>query len=147
MKIKELEELIKLVERSEIAELEITKFFGHKVRITKYLPQNPVPPGSSPVVEARVASSPEPPVEAPAKQLLSIRAPMVGTFYRAPAPDAPPYVEVGDTVKPGQVVCIIEAMKLMNEIEADAAGRIIEILIENESPVEFGQELFRIEPI
>jgi len=72
---------------------------------------------------------------------------MVGTFYRAPAPDAPPYVEVGDTVKKGQVLCIIEAMKLMNEIESDVDGKIVEILAENAQPVEFGQELFLIEPL
>ncbi|RKZ21574.1 pyruvate carboxylase subunit B, partial [bacterium] len=79
--------------------------------------------------------------------LVAIKAPMVGTFYRAPAPDAPPYVEVGDVVKRGQVVCIIEAMKLMNEIESDVDGRIVEILVKNEEPVEYGQELFLVEPI
>ncbi|MBD3285609.1 acetyl-CoA carboxylase biotin carboxyl carrier protein, partial [candidate division WOR-3 bacterium] len=81
-----------------------------------------------------------------ASNLIAIKSPMIGTFYRAPAPDAPPYVEVGDTVKPGTVVCIVEAMKLMNEIESDISGKVAEILVENETPVEFGQELFLIEP-
>jgi len=71
---------------------------------------------------------------------------MVGTFYRAPAPDADPYVEVGDRVEMGQTVCIVEAMKLMNEIEADTRGRIVQILVENAQPVEFGQKLFLVQP-
>lgn len=148
MKIKELEELIKLVERSEIAELELTGFLGRKVRISKYSPQ----PQAQPVVSPVAQPPPPPPqpgpalVEVEAKRLVSIRAPMVGTFYRAPSPNSPPYVEVGDMVKPGQVVCLIEAMKLMNEIESDVAGRVVEVLVENGTPVEFDQELFRIEP-
>jgi len=72
---------------------------------------------------------------------------MVGTFYRAPAPDAPPYVEVNDIVKPGQVVCIVEAMKLMNEIESEVSGRVVDILVKNETAVEYGEVLFHIEPL
>ena len=72
---------------------------------------------------------------------------MVGTFYRAPAPDADPYVEVGDIVEVGQTVCIVEAMKLMNEIESEVRGRIVQIMVENEQPVEFGQKLFQVEPL
>ncbi|MQY70726.1 acetyl-CoA carboxylase biotin carboxyl carrier protein, partial [bacterium] len=78
--------------------------------------------------------------------LVAVTSPMVGTFYRALAPDAPPYVEVGDAVKPGTVLCIVEAMKLMNEIESEVSGTIVEILVANETPVEYGQELFLIEP-
>ena len=81
------------------------------------------------------------------KNVTAIRSPIVGTFYRAPAPDAAPYVEVGDIVKPGQVVCIVEAMKLMNEIESDIAGRIVDVLIENEESVEYNQDLFLVEPL
>jgi acetyl-CoA carboxylase biotin carboxyl carrier protein len=77
----------------------------------------------------------------------AVTSPFVGTFYRTPAPDQPAFVDVGSVVKKGQVLCIIEAMKLMNEIEADVAGRVAEILVENGQPVEFGQTLFRIEPV
>ncbi|HEB83698.1 MAG TPA: acetyl-CoA carboxylase biotin carboxyl carrier protein, partial [Bacteroidetes bacterium] len=75
-----------------------------------------------------------------------IKSPMVGTFYRSPAPDAEPYIRIGDKITPGQVLCIVEAMKLMNEIEADVSGRVVEILVENGDPVEFGQVMFRIDP-
>ncbi|MCK4512732.1 acetyl-CoA carboxylase biotin carboxyl carrier protein, partial [bacterium] len=78
--------------------------------------------------------------------IVAIKSPMVGTFYRASAPDAPPYVEVGDTVKPGTVVCIVEAMKLMNEIESEVSGTIVRIVIENAKPVEFGEAMFMIQP-
>jgi acetyl-CoA carboxylase biotin carboxyl carrier protein len=78
---------------------------------------------------------------------LAITSPMVGTFYRAPAPDADPYVEVGDMVQVGQTVCIVEAMKLMNEIESEVRGRIIQILVENAQAVEFGQTLFLVDPV
>jgi acetyl-CoA carboxylase biotin carboxyl carrier protein len=77
----------------------------------------------------------------------AITSPMVGTFYRSPAPDADPFVEVGDVVEVGQTVCIIEAMKLMNEIEAETKGRVVKILVENAQPVEFGQRLFLLEPL
>ncbi|MGC7880286.1 acetyl-CoA carboxylase biotin carboxyl carrier protein, partial [Desulforudis sp. 1190] len=83
-------------------------------------------------------------IEEPAVETVTVVAPMVGTFYRTPAPDAPPFVEKGDVVSEGQVLCIIEAMKLMNEIEADTAGEIIDILAENGQPVEYGQPLFVI---
>jgi acetyl-CoA carboxylase biotin carboxyl carrier protein len=79
--------------------------------------------------------------------LLTVEAPMVGTFYRSPKPDAPPFVVEGDLVKEGQVICIVEAMKLMNEIESKMAGRIAKIVVENGQPVEFGQPLFLVEPL
>lgn len=82
-----------------------------------------------------------------AKKLIEITSPMVGTFYRSPSPDDAPFIEIGDTVKKGSAVCIIEAMKLMNEIESEAAGKIVEILVENMQPVEYGQVLMRIEAI
>ncbi len=81
----------------------------------------------------------------PAKKLVDITSPMVGTFYRSPSPDDPPFIEVGDSVKKGGAVCIIEAMKLMNEIESEATGKVVEILVENNQPVEYGQVLMRIE--
>lgn len=93
------------------------------------------------------APTPAAPALAEEKPGHVVTSPFVGTFYRTPAPDQPPFVEVGSVVKKGQVLCIIEAMKLMNEIEADVAGRVAEILVENGQPVEFGQALFRIEPV
>src|SRR5262249_60325319 len=101
---------------------------------------------ASAAAAAAVAAAPAAPAE-PASNLKPITSPMVGTFYRAPAPDADPFVEVGDVVSVGQTVCIIEAMKLMNEIEAETKGRVAQILVENAQPVEFGQKLFLIEPL
>ena len=101
-------------------------------------PQQPAPPQAVPAE----SSDPEPEEETGR----TITSPFVGTFYRQPAPDAPPYVEVGQVVSKGQVLCIVEAMKLMNEIEADVGGRIAKIFVENGKPVEFGEPLFLIEP-
>ncbi len=102
-------------------------------------PARPSAPAPAPAAPA----APAKPAEKPGHVMTS---PFVGTFYRTPAPDQPPFVEVGSVVKKGQVLCIVEAMKLMNEIEAEMAGRVAEILVENGQPVEFGQPLFRIEP-
>ena len=93
---------------------------------------------------AAAAPAPAPAVN---DKLRAITSPMVGTFYRAPAPDADPFLETGDTVELGQTVCIIEAMKLMNEIESELKGRVVQILVENAQPVEFGQKLFLVEPV
>ena len=87
-----------------------------------------------------------PPAAAPAEELHIVKSPIVGTFYSSPSPDAPPFVKPGDTVREGQVLCIVEAMKLMNEIEADASGEVVQILAENGQPVEYGQSLFSIRP-
>lgn len=95
---------------------------------------------------ASVETAKSPPESVEEEKLLVIKAPMVGTFYRAPSPDAPPYVEVGDPVKEDTVLCIIEAMKLMNEIKADCRGKVVKILVENGQPVEYGQPIFVIEP-
>lgn len=106
-----------------------------------------VPP-SLPAPAPLAAEAPPPSKTAePPKNTIFIRSPMVGTFYRAPSPDKPPYVEVGDIVQPGQVVCIIEAMKLFNEIQAETAGKIVRILVENAHPVEYDQPLFELEPL
>jgi acetyl-CoA carboxylase biotin carboxyl carrier protein len=146
MKMKDIEKLVKILENSVVAEIEITDFWGRKIRLNKTggavgiarITDRPVT-GSAAATEEQQAE--------PASNLAAIKSPIVGTFYRAPAPDAPPYVEVGDTVKPGQVVCIVEAMKLMNEIESDVAGRIAQILIKNEDPVEYNQVLMLVEPL
>jgi acetyl-CoA carboxylase biotin carboxyl carrier protein len=153
--------LIKLVEESNIGELEVSSW-GRKVSIRKKVGSsndngnshnaptfiNPVaaPPPQPRLPHLEIATQ-GPEAGASKTALAEIKSPMVGTFYKAPAPDAKPYVEVGQVIKAGQVVCIIEAMKLMNEIESDAGGRIVEVLVENARPVQFGQPLFLVEPI
>jgi acetyl-CoA carboxylase biotin carboxyl carrier protein len=100
------------------------------------------------VIPAPVTPSmPTTPEATPARPALTVNAPMVGTFYRSPSPDANPFVDVGDVVKPGQTVCIIEAMKLMNELESEVSGRVVRFLVENGEPVEFGQPLIALEPV
>jgi acetyl-CoA carboxylase biotin carboxyl carrier protein len=121
-----------------------------------------VMPQAAPVAPAPAAPAASPALAAPrpsmpgkassagaaeAKKGFIVTSPFVGTFYRTPAPDQPPFVDVGSVVKKGQVLCIVEAMKLMNEIESEAAGKVVEILVQNAQPVEFGQQLFRIEPV
>lgn len=108
---------------------------------------SPPPSTASPAPSEGSPAAPSPPVAtAPATGLTDITSPMVGTFYRAPSPEADPYVEVGGTVAAGDVLCVIEAMKLMNELECEVAGRIVEICVENAEPVDFGQVLFRVDP-
>ena len=149
-----IEYLIRLVEKSDIAELEITEGWGTRIRISKYAPGAPavvqhvpaaaVPPAPPP----QVAAEPPPPPPEPAAadvSLIKVVAPMVGTFYRASSPDTPPFVEVGSQVQPGQTLCIIEAMKIMNEIASEVAGCVRRVLVDNAQPVEFGQTLFLIE--
>jgi len=155
----EIRRLVKIVEESGIADLEVSRW-GRKVKISKY-PGNshpallthvqiPAPVLPAPVPVAQTAPAGPPPLPAngttaPSKNLVDIKSPMVGTFYRAPAPDADPYVQAGSAVSKGQVLCIIEAMKLMNEIEADFSCRIAEVLVDNGQPVEYNQPLFRVE--
>jgi acetyl-CoA carboxylase biotin carboxyl carrier protein len=149
MKISFLKKLIEIVESSEIEELEVRKWWT-TVRIAKSKPRTGTTNTGNPVetsVDGVVVREESPIEGAPSGQnLAEIKSPMVGTFYRAPSPGASPYVEVGHEVRTGQVVCIIEAMKLMNEIESDVAGSIAEILVENGQPVEFGQPLFLVSP-
>ncbi|HVP36720.1 MAG TPA: acetyl-CoA carboxylase biotin carboxyl carrier protein [Terriglobales bacterium] len=158
-----IRKLIRIVEESNIDELEVTTW-GRKIRITRrvnhqnphslsHLIVNQSPPAermsAAPVKEKQATVSVEvtKPEEAAEDNLTAIKSPMVGTFYRAPAPGAKPYVDVGQIISAGQVVCIVEAMKLMNEIESEVAGRVVKILVENGKPVEFGQTLFQIEPL
>jgi acetyl-CoA carboxylase biotin carboxyl carrier protein len=147
--LNEVKKLIKLVERSEITEIEIFEK-GQKIRISKNGSKGVGTHVAAPVVQTAPVIAPAPvPTQTIAEvipaNILEIRSPMVGTFYRAPSPDAEPYVRVGEAVEPGKVLCIIEAMKLMNEIEAEVAGKIVEILVDNGQPVEFDQVLFRVE--
>ena len=145
----ELRKLIRLVQRTGIGELEISAG-GRTVRISQH-GTGPVTAVTAPASAHAAPAAPAPAAAAPAAtatdHLIPITSPMVGTFYRAPAPDADPYVETGDTVEIGQTVCIVEAMKLMNEIESETRGRIVKILVENAQPVEFGQKLFLVEPV
>ena len=151
MDLRKLKTLIDLVQQSGIAELEITEG-EEKVRISRGVPPATAPvavPGTvymtAPAAPPAVQGAPAVPAE-PAAPVVpegqTIKSPMVGTFYRQSAPDAKPFVEVGQAVKAGETVCIIEAMKLLNEIESDHDGVIREILVENGQPVEFGQPLF-----
>ena len=150
MDLRKLKKLIDLVEESGIAEIEVTEG-EEKVRITRTTAAQPVfaaPAAIAPVAAAPVAAAPAPAVSAaPAVRDLSNaqKSPMVGTFYRAPGPNAPAFVEIGQQVKAGDTLCIIEAMKLMNEIEAEKSGVIKEILVDNGTPVEYGEPLFIIE--
>lgn len=149
MDLRKLKTLIDLVAESGIAELEITEGDG-KVRIVKFSQTlQPVEPVAAPVTVAAAApvAAPGAAPAASAEPVVTghvVKAPMVGTFYRAPNPNSPAFVEVGAQVKEGDALCIIEAMKLLNEIEADKTGVIKEILVENGEPVEFGQPLFVI---
>jgi acetyl-CoA carboxylase biotin carboxyl carrier protein len=134
----------KLLDELRLTEAEVT--VGEmRVRVQRAAP--PVVAAPAPALPAAPAALPDSVVivERPGN-MVTIEAPMVGTFYRASSPTAEPYVREGDTVKEGQIVCIIEAMKLMNEIEAKTAGRVAKILVENGQPVEYGQPLFLIEP-
>jgi len=156
MRPSKIRSLIKLVEESNINELEVSSW-GRKVSIRKRIsggnghgPANPgsslAPPPPKPS-DGHLELTTESPKEPEKKiNLLEIKSPMVGTFYRAPAPDARPYVDVGENIRTGQVVCIIEAMKLMNEIESEVAGKVVEILLEDGKPVQFGQPLYLVEP-
>jgi acetyl-CoA carboxylase biotin carboxyl carrier protein len=153
MDLRKLKKLIDLVQESGIGEIEITEG-EEKVRISRHGPPGPVmmaapsmqhvalgagPGGAAPAEAAPAAAAPAEP------KGHTLKSPMVGTFYRAPSPGAPSFVEVGQSVSKGQTLCIIEAMKLLNEIESDVAGTVKAILVENGQPVEYGQPLFLIE--
>lgn len=150
-----IRKMVKLADESKIDELEISSF-GRKIKITRRLtrvPQDiPLETNTHLKSETQVkveVKKAEVKKEIPKEDenLIPIKSPMVGTFYRTPSPGAKPYVEVGQMISAGQVVCVIEAMKLMNELESEVPGRVVKILVENEKPVEFGQTLFLIEPI
>ncbi len=155
MNLKELKELIEMLKNTDISEVEIERS-GVKVRLRKggdvtfhpAMPRMEYPPAAivAPTVSEVERPAAEQPAAAAVRDQIKVTSPIVGTFYRASSPDKPSLVEVGDTVKEGQVLCIIEAMKLMNEIESEASGKIVQVLVENGQPVEYGQPLFVIEP-
>mgnify|MGYP001025073778 CR=1 FL=1 len=151
MDLRKLKTLIELVETSGIAELELQEG-EERVRITRTVSQAQTPvmfhaaPAPVAPIAVPAAAAPAPEAALPsAPEGHAVKSPMVGTFYRSASPGAPPFVEIGDTVAQGDTLCIVEAMKLMNEIESDASGTIKAILVENGQAVEFGQPLFIIE--
>jgi len=157
MDLNYVKKLIKLLDSSDLAEIEIEEE-GSKIRLSKPRPkisQN-IPTVQLPnFIDAGLAAHTAPAQTAPkaeekkeeakADNIIEVRSPMVGTFYRSPSPDADPYVNIGTEIKPGKTICIIEAMKLMNEIEAEVAGKVVKILVENGQAVEFDQVLFHVE--
>jgi len=158
MDLKQIHELIKIINKSNIGEISIEDKDG-KVTIKQKEEQiitqaaapvhqvyhtAPPPPAHAPAAHAAAASAPAP---APAQDnLITIKSPMIGTFYRRSSPDKPVLADVGQSVAPGKVLCIIEAMKLFNEIESEVSGTIVKVLVEDASPVEFDQPLFLVEP-
>ena len=158
MDFKQIQELIKMVNKSNVSELSIEQ---DKFKITIKQKDNeiqqivtvpavtavqPVAVAPQPAAApASAAAAPAAPVAA-ATNLITIKSPMIGTFYRSAGPDKPPFANVGDDVAPGKVVCIIEAMKLFNEIESEVSGRIVKVLVDDASPVEYDQPLFLVEP-
>jgi acetyl-CoA carboxylase biotin carboxyl carrier protein len=151
-----IKKLIKILSESNVDEIEIEED-GKKIRLVKNIgvpgvvSQNGVQPLSLPLLPQSVPPGeaqrvpPSPP--SVGTNFHEIKSPIVGTFYKSPGPDAAPFVDVGSTVQPGTVLCIVEAMKLMNEIESDAAGKVVKVLVENGQPVEYGQPLFLIEKL
>lgn len=159
MNQKELKELIEFLIEKDIAEFELERG-DVKVKIkraaepappdARYFTVHPAPPApvlgapSAPILSPAATVEPAPVV--PEEILQPVRSPIVGTFYEAPSPGAPPFIKIGDRVEVGQVLCIVEAMKLMNEIECDVAGEVVKKLVANGQPIEYGQELFAIRP-
>lgn len=160
MKLTEIQDLIKFVAKSGVSEVELETQDVKIVIKTNTGRSKEVPMMMQPVAQMVQASTPQPvavPVAAETKtadtpkaadtsNLITVKSPMIGTFYRSSGPDKPLFVNVGDEIKPGKVVCIIEAMKLFNEIESDISGRIVKILVDDASPVEYDQALFLVEP-
>jgi acetyl-CoA carboxylase biotin carboxyl carrier protein len=151
MNIKEIKEMINLMNENGLTELEVEKD-DMRIRLKKTAngvegAQTPVGSAGGAVISGTKEQGVQQSEEKIVIKTVEIKSPMVGTFYRAPNPEAPSYVEVGQTIEPGQVICIIEAMKLMNEIKSEIRGKILEILVDNAEPVEFGQSLFLIDPL
>jgi acetyl-CoA carboxylase biotin carboxyl carrier protein len=146
MDLRKLKTLIDLVSESGIAELEVTEG-EDKVRIVKHVAVGTASPAPTPLIAAAPVPAAAPTVALGSEEVAGhvVKSPMVGTFYRAPSPGAPSFIELGATVKAGDTLCIIEAMKLLNEIESDVSGTVKKILVENGQPVEYGQPLFIIE--
>ncbi len=166
MELKEIKELIKLVSESGVSEVDVARGdfkisirkTEEKTMLVQHAPVvSQIATAAAPVsTSAPAAQSPYPmerieshasKTETPAGNFITIKSPMIGTYYKSQSPDKPAFVQIGDEIKPGQVLCIVEAMKLFNEIESEVSGRIVKILVENSSPVEYDQPLFLVEPI
>jgi acetyl-CoA carboxylase biotin carboxyl carrier protein len=164
MNLNEIQDLIKFVAKSGVTEVEIEeKDFKITIKtedkkakreeqtiyvqqpMMQQLPQAPQPQ-AAPAPVAPVPAAPAPVAADSADKYITVKSPMIGTFYRSPSPDKPVYFEVGDTIKAGDTVCIIEAMKLFNEIESEVSGKIVKVLIDDASPVEYDQPLFLVDP-
>jgi acetyl-CoA carboxylase biotin carboxyl carrier protein len=143
MEIDDLKELIDLLKETDITDLQLEKN-GTKIRIKRERMLSPMEIQVQKLggLQEKIISTTE-----EETRLITITSPIVGTFYRAPSPEAAPFVEIGSRVKKGQVLCIVEAMKLMNEIESETDGTVIKVLVENGQPVEYGEPLFLIEPV
>lgn len=160
MEYKQIQELIKAINKSNISELsieegdfKITIKQAQTISETQVVAYQPMPQmmpaAPAPVaIPAAQPAAPATPAAAPAADanFITIKSPMIGTFYRSPSPDKPSFANVGDEIKPGKVLCIIEAMKLFNEIESEVSGKIVKVLIDDASPVEYDQPLFLVEP-
>jgi acetyl-CoA carboxylase biotin carboxyl carrier protein len=161
MNIEEIQDLIKFVAKSGVSEVEIEKKdFKIVIKADKKAKTETIVPVAQPVttlaaqpVVQPVVTTVQPQAETPKNnsgsdesKYVTIKSPMIGTFYRSPGPDKPPFVNVGDVVKPGSVICIIEAMKLFNEIESDISGKIVKVLVDDAKPVEYDQPLFLVDP-
>jgi acetyl-CoA carboxylase biotin carboxyl carrier protein len=157
MDFKQIQELIRLINKSNIGEISVEEK-GFKIvikqkqdQVQQFVTASPMyaqAPAAAPAL-APAATAPEktkPAAEPAVSNLLTIKSPMIGTFYRRPSPDKPLFVEIGDEVTPGKVVCIIEAMKLFNEIESEIKGKIVKMLVEDASPVEYDQPLYLVDP-
>jgi len=151
MNIKEIKEMINLMNENGLAELEVEKD-DMRIRLKKTATgfesfEGPMVSSGQGIVSQSKIENTQAPLDKNSVKTVEIKSPMVGTLYRAANPEAPAYAEVGQMIEPGQVICIIEAMKLMNEIKSEIKGKILEILVDNAEPVEFGQPLFLIEPL
>jgi len=152
MNIKEIKEMINLMNENGLLELEIEKD-DMRIKLKKMVAGSEALGGPIIIEKENIATASQQSklqqenIPGSGVKTVEIKAPMVGTFYRAPSPETPPYVEVGQIIEPGQVICIIEAMKLMNEIKSEIKGKIMEVLVDNAEPVEFGQSLLIIEPL
>ncbi|MCK4810353.1 MAG: acetyl-CoA carboxylase biotin carboxyl carrier protein [Candidatus Omnitrophica bacterium] len=142
MDLKKLKQFIKFMDDNELCELEIEEK-GKRVKLKKFSPEQPVIISSKDAAAPRISEKEE---KSKDEEGIEMKSPMVGIFYRSPSPGVKPFVNIGDNINSGDIMCILEAMKLMNEIKAEISGKIVKIFVENGAPVEFGEPLFLIKP-